>query len=192
MVFPNIIREKIVMKYLKITNGLLSNLFNLIKHHETKMKKIQLIAALLLSIFIASPAFAQKEAVNTKGRADVAIKGFDPVSYWTDGKPTEGSKEFTTEWHGGTWRFSSQENLDLFKGEPEKYAPQYGGYCAWAMADGKGRAVGINPEAWTIYNDKLYLNYNKRVLKEWLTTKDADIEVANKNYPAITDVNTFE
>jgi YHS domain-containing protein len=155
------------------------------------MKKIQLIAALLLSIFLASPAFAAKEAVNTKGRADVAIKGYDPVSYWTDGKPAEGSKEFTTEWHGATWRFASQEHLDLFKGDPDKYAPQYGGYCAWAMADGKGRTVGISPEAWNIYNGKLYLNYNQRVLEEWLTTKDADIEVADRNYPSITDVTSF-
>jgi YHS domain-containing protein len=157
-----------------------------------KMKKIQLIAALLLSIFIAVPAFAAKEAVYKKGRSEVAIKGYDPVAYWTEGKPMEGSEEFSAQWHGATWQFSSQANLDLFKGNPEKYAPQYGGYCAWAMADGKGRTVRISPDAWNIYNGKLYLNFNQNVLKEWLTTRDADIEVADRNYPNITDVNSFE
>lgn len=156
------------------------------------MKKIQLIAVLLFGWLIAAPAFAAKDAVNTKGIGnDFAIKGYDTVSYWTDGKAVKGSEEFSYEWHGAAWKFSSKENLELFKGDPDKYAPQYGGYCAWAMADGKGRTVNISPEAWTIYNDKLYLNYNQNVLKEWLSTKDADIELADKNYPNITDVSSF-
>ncbi|MEM6355700.1 MAG: YHS domain-containing (seleno)protein, partial [Pseudomonadota bacterium] len=75
-----------------------------------------------------------------------AIDGTDPVAYFTEGKPVEGSSDFTHEWNGATWRFSSAENRDLFAGDPEKYAPQYGGYCAWAVA--QGYTASTDPEAW--------------------------------------------
>lgn len=151
---------------------------------------------LLLAWVIAAPALAAKDAVNTKGIGNsAAIRGYDAVAYWSlkeGSEAVKGSKEFTTEWHGAEWRFASQENLDTFKADPTKYAPQYGGYCAWAMADGKGRTVSVDPDSWSIYKDKLYLNYNARVLEEWLKTKDADIEVADRNYPNITDVKSYK
>ena len=132
-------------------------------------------------------------AINTKGLFnDAAIKGYDPVAYWTEKKPLKGDKKWSTEWRGASWHFASEENKSLFIQNPEKYAPQYGGYCAWAMADGKGRTVPISPDAWSIENGKLYLNYNLKVRTEWLKTKDKDIEVADKNYPVITDVNQYQ
>lgn len=132
-------------------------------------------------------------AVNTKGLLNsAAIKGYDPVTYWNNNKPQKGDKQWSFEWRGANWLFSSAENKTLFIQNPQKYAPQYGGYCAWAMADGKGRTVAIDPNAWVIYNNKLYLNYNLKVKEEWLKTKDQDITVADKNYPTITNVSQYQ
>ena len=112
------------------------------------MKKVQLFV-LALAWLVALPALAAKDAVNTKGFGNsAAIKGYDTVAYFTESKPVKGSEEFTTQWHGATWQFSSKENLELFKANPDKYAPQYGGYCAWAMADGNGRTAGIDSDVW--------------------------------------------
>ena len=95
----------------------------------------------------------------------VAIRGYDTVAYFTKGMPVAGNDTFTTQWSGATWKFSSQEHLDLFVAEPEKYAPQYGGYCAYGVA--QESLVKIEPEQWSIIDDKLYLNYNSKLNKEW-------------------------
>jgi len=126
-------------------------------------------------LFMAAASIAgAAEPVNTlekKGLissfkpSGVAIRGADTVAYWTEGKPVEGSDEHTTEWMGATWKFASQKNLDLFTAEPEKYAPQYGGYCAFGVA--KGALVKIEPENWSIVDNKLYLNYDDGVQKKW-------------------------
>src|SRR4051812_15395102 len=94
-----------------------------------------------------------------------AIGGYDPVAYFKEGKPVIGLKENPVEWNGAKWYFSSKENKALFEKNPEKYAPQYGGYCAYGTAD--GHKAPTQPDAWTIVNDKLYLNYNKQVQTEW-------------------------
>ena len=154
------------------------------------MKKFIHTILVVGSLLVSSVALAL-DPIYTSFFSNVAIKGYDTVAYFTENKAVKGSKDFVTEYKGATWHFSSQENLDLFKGNPEKYAPQYGGYCAWAMADGKGRTAGISPDVWHIYEGKLYLNYNKNVQKEWLSTKLADIEVADRNYPNVTDVKEF-
>jgi hypothetical protein len=103
--------------------------------------------------------------------------------------PVEGDKKFQFLWRDANWRFASQENLNLFKQNPEMYAAQYGGYCAWAMAGGK--TASIDPDVWHIEAGKLYLNYNKNVQKEWFETLEADIVSADKNYPKITDVSKY-
>jgi len=115
--------------------------------------------------------------------SDKAIRGYDTVAYFTEGKPVKGSDEFTTEYNQATWLFSSQENLDLFVANPEKYAPQYGGYCAYAVA--KNSTASIKPELFTIHEGKLYLNYNSSVNDKWLEDKDSFIEEADKNWPGL-------
>jgi len=135
------------------------------------------------------PAFATDDAVSTGFFNDIAIDGYDTVAYFTQGKPVEGDKKFQFSWRDANWRFASQENLDLFKQNPEKYAAQYGGYCAWAMAEGK--TAGIDPDIWHIEDGKLYLNYDKGVQKDWLSDLQADIVSADKNYPKITDVSKY-
>jgi len=99
----------------------------------------------------------------------IAIRGYDTVAYFTEGAPAQGLESFSTEWEGATWLFASQENLDLFSAEPARYAPQYGGYCAYGVA--KDGLVKIEPENWTIIEDKLYLNYDAKVQRLW----EADI-----------------
>src|SRR5262245_29362197 len=93
----------------------------------------KLAPAVLAVLLAALPAFALSP-VNKSLFGGVAIDGYDPVAYFTDGKPVEGKKEFQTTWNGATWRFASAEHRDLFVKDPTHYAPQYGGYCAWAVA----------------------------------------------------------
>ncbi|MEL7173254.1 MAG: YHS domain-containing (seleno)protein, partial [Pseudomonadota bacterium] len=86
---------------------------------------------------------------------------------------------------GATWRFSSAENRDLFVENPEKYAPQYGGYCAWAVA--QGYTAATDPEAWAIVDDKLYLNYNKSVQAKWEKDVPGHIASADGNWPTVLE-----
>lgn len=107
----------------------------------------------------------EKQGLFSYEPSGVAIRGYDTVAYFTEGQPVEGSDEYTTDWEGATWKFSSQEHLDLFNSEPAKYAPQYGGYCAYGVA--QESLVKIEPDQWTIVDDKLYLNYNAKLNNEW-------------------------
>jgi len=118
---------------------------------------------LLSTLFFSFSTFAKP--VNTGWFGSSAIKGYDTVAYFTAGKAVKGDKSFTYRWNGANWSFSSQKNLDLFKATPEKYTPQYGGYCAYAMADGK--QVSIDPKSFDVKNGKLYLNYSTSVQKKW-------------------------
>ncbi|MFK7853852.1 MAG: YHS domain-containing (seleno)protein [Granulosicoccus sp.] len=126
----------------------------------------------IVAFMSISPIYAA-ESVNTLDRkglfgykpTGVAIRGYDTVAYFTQGKPVEGLGAFSTEWSGATWRFSTQNHLDLFVENPESYAPQYGGYCAYGVS--RDYLVKIEPENWTIVNDKLYLNYDSDVQRRW-------------------------
>jgi YHS domain-containing protein len=109
------------------------------------------------------------------------LKGYDPVAYFTVGKPVKGDPKFEYNWMDATYRFASQENLELFKKTPEKYAPQYGAYCAYAVS--QGYTAPVDPEAWDIVNGKLYLNYSKAVQKKWRENRDNYIAAADKNWP---------
>ena len=114
--------------------------------------------------FFLSSGFAQEGTFsNTDG---TAIKGYDPVAYFTLGKAVQGSDKFKFEWSGSQWKFSSQANLDSFKADPAKYAPQYGGWCAYGCSE--NHKAPTDPNAFTIVNNKLYLNYSLRVKELWL------------------------
>jgi len=127
-------------------------------------------------------AFAAKPVYSDR-RARAAIRGYDAVAYFTQNQPVQGNKEISFKHKGAKWLFSSQENLDKFKADPEKYMPQYGGYCAYAVANGS--TASSKPEFFTIHNDKLYLNYSKSVYKKWLKDKDGYIKEANSEWPEI-------
>ena len=111
----------------------------------------------------------------------VAIQGTDPVAYFREGKLVRGNSQFQHEWKGAIWHFSSSQNRDLFAGNPEKYAPQYGGYCAYAVS--RGYVAPIDPAAWTIVEGKLYLNFSLQVRDVWAKDIPGNIAKANKNWP---------
>lgn len=115
----------------------------------------------------------------------LAIRGYDPVAFFTMNDALEGKSDFSFEWKGATWQFTSKENQELFMANPETYAPQFGGYCAWGMREGY-KAETKPKNAWTVYNNKLYLNYNKDTTKGWLEAKDQNIETAESNWSKMT------
>jgi len=110
----------------------------------------------------------------------VALRGYDTVAYFTQSKPVEGVDAYSTEWSGATWKFSSNEHLELFKNDPEKYAPQYGGYCAYGVA--MNNLIKIEPDVWTIVDDKLYLNYNAGVKRKWVKDVSGYISKADSKF----------
>lgn len=126
-----------------------------------------------------------KPPVNQSLFGKVAIKSYDPVAYFTDGKPVEGEKAHSHKWNGATWRFSSEANRKLFAAAPETYAPQYGGYCAWAVS--QGDTAPIDPTQWTIHEKKLYLNYDRKVNETWTAKRDEFIQLADKNWPKVLE-----
>lgn len=151
------------------------------------MKLRTLIAAAMIAagpVAISAPAaFADKDPIYTAKRSNLALQGYDTVAYFTAGEPTKGSAEFSTTHNGAEFRFANEENLNLFLGNPEKYAPQYGGYCAWAVAQGK-TAKG-DARRWAIVDDKLYLNYNKGIQKKWDKNRSGFITSANEQWPTV-------
>lgn len=133
---------------------------------------------LLLSLGILAQVHAQKEAVySTKNGA---IKGYDPVAYFTEGKPVKGLDSISLNWQGATWHFANSHHRELFIAEPEKYAPQFGGWCAYGWS--KGYPAKIEPEAWSIVDGKLYLNYSLDVRNDWEKKRAEYIQKAEKSY----------
>lgn len=145
------------------------------------MKKL-LVAVVLVSMTGAA-ALAQKSP--TFIQSGKAIKGYDPVAYFTDSKPIPGADSLSLAWNNATWYFASSKNLELFRKNPEKYAPQYGGYCAFGLSN--GYKAQTDPQAFTIDNGKLYLNYNLNVRDEWNKNRKERIEKADKNWPDVKD-----
>lgn len=135
--------------------------------------------------FLAGPAFAGSPEVFTGRFSDLAVGGYDAVAYFEDGAPVKGVKEFAYQYEDATWLFSSADNLEQFKEDPDAYAPQYGGYCAWAVA--QGYTAPGNPKNWSVRGGKLYLNYDSGVQAKWLKDPDGFIKTADANWPAVLD-----
>ncbi len=105
------------------------------------------------------------------------------MAYFTQGQPVQGSPDYQLEWRNVTWQFVSAEHRDRFRADPEAYAPQYGGWCAWAAA--RGEAAATIPEAWKIVDGKLYLNFNRWFQWRWEANIPANIEAADEHWPNI-------
>jgi len=117
------------------------------------------------------------------GRGDTAILGHDPVAYFTVGKPVKGLDTLVHEWMGAKWKFSTAANLDLFKADPAKYAPQYGGYCAYGVS--QDNLVSIEPDKFKVIDGKLYLNYDASVQDTWLKDTAGYIRQADAKFAAL-------
>ncbi len=146
------------------------------------MKALLIAGAAALVLGIAGPA-AAIDPIYTGFLSDTAAGGYDPVAYFSEGKPVAGSAEHSHQWMGASWRFASAENKALFASDPERYAPQYGGYCAYAVANG-ATAPG-DPEVWKIVDGKLYLNVSRGIQDEWQKDVPGYIRRADENWPAL-------
>lgn len=150
-----------------------------------KKTRISNILLWMIAISYTASAFAYNSDVYTGWFSDKAVDGYDTVAYFTDNKPIKGSDKFKYHYAGSVWYFASEKHLDMFKATPEKYRPQYGGYCAWAVAAKKSRAPG-NPMYWKIVNKKLYLNYDKDVQKKWRKSIPDFIKLSDINWKKMT------
>lgn len=127
-----------------------------------------------MQLYASAPVFAP---------GGIAIQGHDPVAYFNQATPVQGSAQFSHEWNGAVWHFANAENLAAFQAEPERYAPQFGGYCAYAVAN--GYTARTSPEAWHIEDGKLYLNFDAATRDEWRATRAKLIPEAQANWPRV-------
>ena len=137
------------------------------------------------ALFVAAGAWASEPAVYTGLLSNTGAGGYDTVSYFESGEPIKGSSEYATEHLGVTWRFASAENLARFEANPARFVPAYGGYCAWAIA--QGYLAKGDPEHWAIRDGRLYLNYNKSVQDRWLKDIGGFIQQADANWPNVLE-----
>jgi len=148
----------------------------------TLLKNVSVIVAMTVS----SLTFAVDNNINVTDN-DLAIHGYDPISYFTKGKPTKGKAKYSATYEGAIYQFSSKVNREKFKSNPMKYAPQFGGYCAMGVV--LNQKLDVDPTAWYISDDKLYLNLNKVVQNKWKEDVVGNIDTANRTWNGIEYVS---
>ena len=144
---------------------------------------IMAVAATLATASLGLSHIASAADWYTPGGGNLAIGGYDPVAYFKVNRPEKGKGAFSTNYKGARWLFANQENLDAFKANPARYAPQFGGYCAYAAA--KGYKASTVPEAFSVVGGKLYLNYSLPVRDLWDANQSAFIKQGNANWPKL-------
>lgn len=152
-----------------------------------KLLKAIRIAGAAVALFLSSLTFASSINISEN---DVAIHGYDPVAYFTKNKAVKGSNKYTASFNGAIYYFSNKEHRQLFKKSPKQYAPQFGGYCAMGVALNK--KLDIDPDAFYVTNNKLYLNLNKNVQKKWLTDVTGHLTSARKIWSGIEELSVEE
>ncbi|MEC7309061.1 YHS domain-containing (seleno)protein [Vibrio gigantis] len=155
-------------------------------HLKSTSQKITLMTALLGASFSIMAADLDMSVDSN----DLAIKGYDPVAYFANEGPVKGTSEFTATYKNAIYNFANSENRDEFRANPEAYAPQYGGYCAFGVAMGK--KFETDPQAWKIEDGKLYLNLDKSVQKRWLENTQEFIQDADSNWTTIKTVEAYK
>jgi YHS domain-containing protein len=148
---------------------------------STAIRRILPIAAATLILSLSAPALSDE----IFAKDGIAINGYDPVGYFTDGKPVKGSKAFSFDYGGATFYFASAAHRDAFARDPARYTPQFGGYCAYGTAE--GHKAPTEPQAFTVVNGKLYLNYNDRVAGKWRKDTQHYIDKANANWSSVKE-----
>ena len=141
------------------------------------------LAAFLLQRDVARAQQAAKPQVFSEFRSKLALDGHDPVAYFKSGKPQKGNLAHSLVWNGATWHFASAENKSAFEASPQSFAPQFGGYCAWAVS--QGYTAKGDPSAWRIVDGKLFLNYNASVQRTWEKDMPGHIAKGEKNWPVV-------
>lgn len=155
-----------------------------------------LITSLIASLIVYQSAFAQDHSTKSanaretkdvifKSSTDIAINGYDPVAYFTDHKPEKGKQDFNYKYDGAVWQFSNANHLTIFKKNPEKYMPQYGGFCAYGISHKVGLVKTV-PNIWEIVNGKLYLfSPAKKLDKIWQDHPKENIKAGDKEWPKL-------
>lgn len=150
----------------------------------TRRRCVTVFSAIVLVAAAAIATAAAKPPVNVS-RGQIALRGHDAVAYWTEGRPVPGSAHFEHRWNGAVWRFATTANRDAFAKDPARYAPEFGGYCAYAVS--RGYTADADPSAWRIVDGRLYVNYSKRVQSLWEQDIQGNIAKARSNWPAVLD-----
>ena len=145
-----------------------------------------LVTSIVATALLSASALAG-ELVNVAGASKIALNGYDPVAFFADGKPVNGSPAITAEHKGATYLFATEEHKKMFAQSPEKFAPQFGGYCAYGVAVGHLFPIDIN--TWQVRSGKLYLNLNPAVLKEFNADFDGNLGKATANWPGLVKTN---
>ncbi len=137
----------------------------------------------LAGVLVALVLVSVSSAGEFYEKGGLAIRGYDPVAYFTEQKPVKGSARYVSEYQGSEFHFASMSNRDAFQVDPAKFAPQYGGFCAFAVS--KGYKAKIDPDAWSIVGGKLYLNYDTGVRELWSEDIPGNIQKADRNWPKV-------
>lgn len=143
----------------------------------------------IVAVAFSTGSFAADVQINTDGN-DLAIHGYDAVSYFSKSGPAKGKAKYTVSYKDAIYQFSSEANRDAFKADPARYAPQFGGYCAMGVALNK--KLDVDPTAWHIEDGKLYLNLNKQVQKKWFEDVPGNIVTAERNWFGIHNLTVAE
>lgn len=146
------------------------------------MKKYLLF---LVVVTLAFPALAQMKALLNVDSAGIAIQGYDPVSFFTDGKPVKGDSKFVSKRDGAVYLFATREHKDLFNADPKKYEPMFGGYCAYGVS--RNKLVEIDVDAYQIVDGKLLLQYSKGVRDDFNKDQPGNLAKANANWPGLVE-----
>ena len=149
----------------------------------TRRSLMATAAALPTALLLTCPARAAEPAVFSDG--GLALRGADPVAYFTRQAPVIGSADHALIWRGTTWHFATAAHLETFMADPDAYAPQYGGYCAFAMS--RGYIASSVPEAWTVHEGRLYLNFSVNVRQMWLQDVPGNIARADAHWPTVLE-----
>lgn len=149
-----------------------------------------------LSLMLTVHAFAQSTTAPAPSPAKrylnldwhgVALHGYDPVAYFTQGKPIKGDKKFSSDYRGAIYRFASAEDKALFDSDPTKYEPQFGGFCAYAVS--QNRTADIQPDCWSIIDGRLLVQNSPKVVELWNKDVSGHLKAADQNWPAIANEN---
>ena len=138
---------------------------------------------LLLLLLGSIPAFAQTKTLLNLDKNGIAIKGYDPVAFFTQNQPVKGRPEFESKYHGARYLFASAEDKATFDANPAKYEPQFGGFCAYGAS--KGHKAPIKIEAWQIVNGRLLMQYDLGAKKDFNKDQQGNLQKADKNWPGI-------
>jgi YHS domain-containing protein len=144
---------------------------------------VKIFSVALVVLFLIIVAYAEKLVTTVNVKNGIAIHGYDVVAYFNASKAVKGREKFKHSWNGATWYFSSDSNRRLFAASPEKYAPQFGGYCAYAAS--RDYIYDADPKIWKIVKGKLYMNYNADAKEEWEEDLRGNIKKGNKNWPKL-------